>query len=198
MLTMRQFGVSLIELMIGLAIGALLLALGMPAFDLWIQNTQNRTAAESISNGLQLARAEAVRRNVLVRFDLTDASGQVAWNVGCVTITDDCPATIQSRPAAEGTINARAGVSTDAIPAPTPADHFETATAAGSGLTAGVSFNGLGRVPGANVGADITRIDITNAATTDARRFVVTVTTGGQIRMCDPALVFANNSQGCS
>mgnify|MGYP000645620457 CR=1 FL=1 len=198
MLTMRQFGVSLIELMIGLAILGFLLALGMPAFNLWIQNTQNRTAAESISNGLQLARAEAVRRNALVRFDLTDATGLVAWNVGCVSITADCPAAIQSRPAAEGGVNARAGISTGAIPSPTPAGHFGTAIEAGTGLTAGVSFNGLGRVPSANIGADITRIDITNAATADARRFVVTIGPGGQIRMCDPALVFANNSQGCS
>lgn len=198
MLTMRQSGVSLIELLVGLAVGGVLLALGMPAFNLWLQNTQNRTAAESISNGLQLARAEAVRRNALVRFELTEAAGQVAWNVGCFQVTDDCPATIQSRPAAEGTFNARAGVSTDTTPVPTPADHFEDAIAAGTGLTAGVSFNGLGRVPSANIGEDITRIDITNAATDDARRFVVTVTTGGQIRMCDPALVFADNSQGCS
>ena len=195
---MRQSGVSLIELMVGFAVAGVLLALGMPAFNLWIQNTQNRTAAESISNGLQLARAEAVRRNALVRFDLTDADGKVAWNVGCESVTDDCPATIQSRPAAEGTINARAGVSMDAIPVPTPADHFETAIDAGAALTAGISFNGLGRVPNANVGEDITRIDITNAASAEARRFVVTVTIGGQIRMCDPALVFANNSQGCS
>lgn len=198
MLTMRQSGVSLIELMVGLAVGGVLLALGMPAFNLWLQNTQNRTAAESISNGLQLARAEAVRRNTLVRFDLTQETGQIAWTVGCVAVTDDCPATIQSRPAAEGTFNARAGISTDAIPVPTPADHFDTAIDAGTGLTAGISFNGLGRVPNANVGEDITRIDITNAATAEARRFVVTITLGGQIRMCDPALVFADNSQGCS
>ena len=195
---MRQSGVSLIELMVGLAVGGILLALGMPAFNLWIQNTQNRAAAESIANGLQLARAEAVRRNALVRFDLTEAGGQVAWTVGCERVTDDCPATIQSRPAAEGTINARAGISTDAIPVPTPANHFETAIAAGTGLSAGITFNGLGRVPNDNIGEDITRVDISNAATDEARRFVVTITTGGQIRMCDPALVFANNSQGCS
>lgn len=195
---MRQSGVSLIELLVGLAVAASLLALGMPAFDLWLQNTQNRTAAESISTGMQLARAEAVRRNTQVRFDLTDADGRIAWTVGCFNVTDDCPATIQSRPAAEGTFNARAGVSTDAIPVPTPADHFDDAIAAGTGLTAGITFNGLGRVPSANAGDDITRVDITNTANDDARRFVVTVTTGGQIRMCDPALVFANNSQGCS
>ncbi len=149
-------------------------------------------------NGLQLARAESVRRNALVRFDLTDATGLVAWNVGCATVTADCPATIQSRPAAEGSVQARVGISTDAIPLPTPAGHFDTAIAAGTGLAAGVSFNGLGRVPNTNIGTDITRIDITNAAITGARRFEVIVGTGGQIRMCDPALVFADNPQGCS
>lgn len=198
MLMQRQRGVTLIELMIGIAIVSILLVMGVPAFSLWIQNTQNRAAAESVLNGLQLARAESVRRHAVVRFDLTDASGLVTWNVGCVTVTAECPATIQSRPAAEGSINARVGISTATIPLPTPAGHFGTAITAGTGLTAGVSFNGLGRVPNANVGTDITRIDITNAASSDARRYVVIVGTGGQIRMCDPALVFADNPQGCS
>ncbi|OWW21745.1 GspH/FimT family pseudopilin [Noviherbaspirillum denitrificans] len=194
----RRRGVTLIELMIGIAIVSILLVMGVPAFTLWIQSTQNRAAAESVLNGLQLARAESVRRHAVVRFDLTDAAGLVAWNVGCVTVTTDCPATIQSRPAAEGSVNARVGISTATIPLPTPAGHFGTAITAGTGLTAGVSFNGLGRVPNANVGTDIARIDITNAANSDARRYVVIVGTGGQIRMCDPALAFADNPQGCS
>ena len=191
----RQRGVTLIELMIGVAIVAILLATGMPSFNLWIQNTQNRTAAESVLNGVQLARAEAVRRNTPVRFDLTNASGLVAWTVGCVTVTDDCPETIQSRPASDGSPNARVGVSTAALPSPLPVGHFGSAIAAGAGLIAGVTFNGIGRVVNDD---DITRVDITSATSSDARRFVVVIHTGGQIRMCDPALAFADNSQGCS
>jgi len=61
MLARRQQGVTLIELMVGIAILATLLAMGIPAFTGWIQDTQVRTAAESILNGLQTARAEAVR-----------------------------------------------------------------------------------------------------------------------------------------
>lgn len=193
----RQAGVTLIEMMIAMAIALMTLVWGMPAFTLWLQSTQNRTAAESIQNGLQTARTEAVRRNAIVRFSLTDATGKVAWSVGCVTVTTDCPATIQSRPAEEGSVNARVGVSVDAIPSPTPATQFNTALSAGTAMPAGISFDGMGRVPTANAGADITRIDVTNAQMATARRMVITVGTGGQVRMCDPALSLAANPQGC-
>ncbi|HEY0845150.1 MAG TPA: GspH/FimT family pseudopilin [Noviherbaspirillum sp.] len=198
---LRQRGMSLIELMIGVAIMAILLMTGIPSFSLWIQNTQNRAAAESILNGLQLARAEAVRRNTVVRFELTDTSGLVAWTVGCENVTAECPATIQQRASTDGSVNARVGVSSTAIPSPTPSGYFGTAIAAGAGVDggdAGVSFNGIGRVPSINIGVDITRVDITNAVLSGARRYVVIIGTGGQIRMCDPAVAFSGNPQGCS
>lgn len=194
----RQVGVSLIELMIGIVIVSLLMVMGAPSFSLWIQNTQVRTAAESIQNGLQIARAEAVRRNANVRFNLTDAGGTVAWSVDCVTVTADCPAGIQTRSGGEGGANARVGVSVAALPSPIPANHFNTAIVSGTGLPAGVTFDGIGRVPVANVGADISRVDITNAARADARRMVVIIGAGGQTRMCDPAIALATNPQGCS
>ena len=43
----------------------IMLALGLPSFVETIQNMQVRTAAESILDGLQIARSEAVRRNAL-------------------------------------------------------------------------------------------------------------------------------------
>lgn len=194
----RQGGVSLVELLIGIAIVSLLMVMGAPSFNLWIQNTQVRTAAESIQNGLQIARTEAVRRNAKVRFNLTDAGGTVAWSVDCVTVTANCPTGIQTRNGGEGGTNARVGISVTALPSPIPANHFNTAIAAGTGLPAGVTFDGIGRVPSANVGADITRIDVTNAARADARRMVIIIGTGGQTRMCDPAIALATNPQGCS
>jgi len=198
MLNRRQQGVTLLELMLGLVLLAILLGMGIPSFTEWMRNTQNRTAAESVLNGLQLARNEAVRRNTQVRFNLTDASGAVAWTVTCVNPTPSCPVPIQSRPAAEGSVQARVGVSTAAIPLPTPPGQFASAIAAGTGLVAGVTFDGIGRVPNANVGTDFTRADITNATNAGARRYVVLIGVGGQIRMCDPTLPFATNPQGCS
>ncbi|MES2025384.1 MAG: GspH/FimT family pseudopilin [Pseudomonadota bacterium] len=196
-----QRGVSLLELLIGVAIVSILLAVGMPTFGLWIQNTQVRTAAESVQNGLQVARNEAVRRNTSVRFNLTSSAGLVAWRV-CVVAGSDCGEVIQQRSDAEGGANARVGVSTVAPPAVVPATQYATALVAGAGLSeeggAGVTFNGVGLVPTANIGTDITRVDIINTSTSDARRLVVVVSTGGLIRMCDPAHTLASNPQGCA
>lgn len=196
-----QQGVSLIELMIGIAILSIVLAIGVPMFGQWIQNTQVRTAAESILDGLQLARNEAVRRNTNVRFNLTSTTGLPAWTV-CVVSGDACGEVVQDRSSAEGGNNARVGISTATPPIPVPGTQYSTALPAGTGLSgedgAGVTFNGVGAIPIANIGTDITRIDITNAVAADARRLVVVVGTGGLIRMCDPQLALASNPQGCS
>lgn len=190
-----QTGVSLIELMIGIVIVGILLLIALPSFGLWLQNAQNRTAAESIQNGMQLARLEAVKRNANVRFSLTDATGLTSWTIGCVVPTATCPATIQTRSAADGSANARAGADATDPPSPLPANYYATALAAGEGLPNGITFDVTGRV--ANVNVDIARVDITNVREASARRYVVTASPEGNIRMCDPALVLADNPQGC-
>ncbi len=197
-----QHGVTLIELMVGIAVLSIVLAVGMPMFGLWVQNSQVRAAAESIQNGLQIARTEAIRRNTNVRFTLTSAEGLVQWNVGCVTVRGNCPATIQQRNAAEGGANARAGVDSYVQTDPSDPDtapNYSAALTAGAGLggvDVGVTFNALGLVT--NSGTDIARVDVLNSSSADARRLVITIGAGGQTRMCDPALTLANNPQGCS
>ncbi|MGI4846599.1 MAG: GspH/FimT family pseudopilin [Janthinobacterium lividum] len=188
----RQAGATLIELAIGVTITGILLAAGIPAFGEWLQNTRVRTAAELVQNGLQTARTEAIKRNAAVRFTLTDSSGTTAWSIGCVTKTDNCPGTITTQGAGEGGGNARVGILTSAeISAAAALD-------AGAGLPAGVTFTGAGRVLPANVAAasDITRADITYAGVATARRLMLTVSAGGQIRMCDPARA-AGDPQAC-
>ncbi|HEY0064200.1 MAG TPA: GspH/FimT family pseudopilin [Telluria sp.] len=199
MLIMRTRGFTLLEMMVGVLIVSLLLAVGIPSFSGWIQNVQSRSAAEAILNGMQVARTEAVRRNMPVRFNLTDADGKIAFVISCVRITATCPNTpLQERNAAEGGGNARVGISNDATPDPTPVGYYGTAIAAGTELPAGVTFDGLGRTLVANAGKDITRVDISNAKDPTARRYVIKVGTGGEVRMCDPALAFSANPQGCS
>lgn len=198
MLSRRQQGMTLIEVMVSVAILAGLLAMGIPAFSSWIQDTHNRTAAESILNGLQTARAEAVRRNTVVRFSLTDVDGKVSWTVGCPTVTATCPADIQSRPAAESGAMAKVTVSDEPIPVPAPAGHFTALISDAGTLPAEVNFDGLGRVFTPPAGALFVRADVTSTANASARRYVVVVSSGGQVRMCDPKISFATDPRGCS
>lgn len=179
-------GFSLIELMIGLAIVALVLMVALPSFTIFLQNAQIRNAAESTLSGLNLARTEAVRRNTLVRFqfmsDLTAACApsttSLAWVVSQADPTGACdaapsdtvaPQIIQTRSGTEGTKN--------------------VAIAVTGGSTA--VFNGLGRLQSAG----ITQIDISNSTGVcqhvdpvngKMRCLRIVVSSGGQARMCDP------------
>ncbi len=75
-------GLTLIELMITIAVLAVGLALAAPAFTQQLANYRLRTASESIINGLNYARAEAVRRNSPVSFTLTNTGS--GWTVAQV------------------------------------------------------------------------------------------------------------------
>ncbi len=194
MLMHLQRGMTLVEFMIGLVIVAVLLSMGAPSFIEWIQNGQIRNSAEAIQNGLQLARAEAVRRNTTVRFQLASSVGDDcalstsggSWVVSlddptgaCASAPSDTPAPriIQVRPAAEGSANA--------------------VVAAGQ---ATFIFNGLGRltpVPVGNVDIDISNPVGGSCQPVGAMRCLrVRVSPGGQLRMCDPTRG-STDPQGC-
>lgn len=197
-----QRGVTLIELMIGLTIAAILFTIGAPSFSDWIQNTRIHNSAESIMSGLQLARSEAVRRNAQVTFQL-EPSNDPGWTVGCIPTTTNCSdAIIQSRTSTEG--------STAGIAASPLEVDATTGSVAGSGVFNGtLTFNGLGRVTTTGSNATLTvgnnaTIDITNPGIDDCmpvgtmRCLRIVVSSGGQIRMCNPAVSLSSNPQGCS
>jgi len=194
----KQGGVTLIELMVAISVLGVLLALAVPSFSRMIQDGQNRTAAESLLNGLQMARAEALRRNTQVRFSLTDQDGKVAWTVGC-TNANICSTSLHQRNPDEGGGNARVGIDKAALPVPLTTTTFATVLAAGTGLDepAVVTFDSFGRAPAA-AGTEIRRIDVTNAKSNSARRYVVTIGAGGNVRMCDPDTRLGGTPQGCT
>jgi type IV fimbrial biogenesis protein FimT len=163
LLNRRQRGVSLIELMVGIAILGILAALALPSYTAWIQNTKIRTAAESIQNGLQIARAEAVKRNTPVQFVLGASS---AWTVSCVTAAQCADLTdgvIQTREASEGS-SAEITIVTD-----------DTST---------LVFTRLGLVD--TTLDTFTQVDIDSDASAADRPLRVTIGVGGNTKMCDP------------
>ena len=70
---MRARGFSLLELMVAIAIAGVLLALALNSFNTMLASTQSRTTAESMLSGLRLARAEAIKRNAPMRFQMVSS-----------------------------------------------------------------------------------------------------------------------------
>lgn len=194
----RVRGFTLIELMVTIVILAILVVLGFPSYEQWIRNTRIRNAAESIQNGLRLARNEATQRGANVEFYLPTA-GTADWTVcqlapastaatNCTTASDT---PIQTFVAAGGAAAVQVFNST-AVADTNPL--YGTSISGAS--TGNVIFTALGR-PSAYGSTSILRIDAT-AAAANSRRLIVTVSAGGNVRMCDPALhVTATTPQGC-
>jgi type IV fimbrial biogenesis protein FimT len=96
-----QQGFSIVEIVIVVGVLALLLSFAMPSISDLITNGRIRTAAEGMLNGIQLARAEAVRRNTAV--DLRIGADGVSWNIFLTTDPGTDPTTaIQTRSADAG------------------------------------------------------------------------------------------------
>lgn len=167
-------GVTLIELMIGISIIGLLLTLAMPSYQVWLINTQIRTTAESIQQGLLKTRQEAVHRNAAMQFVMTGTS----WTIGCVTVTDACPALIESKSAQEG------------VTSPI------TVTPPGS-TTVVFSPLGVRSTPAPAAGDLVIGVDSAALNATDSRELQITVNAGGGVRMCDPNVSSPSDPRTC-
>jgi type IV fimbrial biogenesis protein FimT len=194
MLTIQkgQRGFSLVELIVGVLIIGILMATAAPALSNWVQNSQIRTTAQAILNGLQLARGNAVHRNANVRFQLTSTLDDTCvlsttnsnWVVSLDDPTGECgdapsdtdvPRIIQKRSSGEGSGNA------------------VVATTGQSTFT----FSGLGSLT--TTAGTISVTNPTGGACAPAgpmNCMNIVVTIGGQVRMCNPAKA-ATDPQGC-
>ena len=204
-------GFSLVELMIALVIMGILLAMAAPSYQIWISNTRIRTTAESIQNGLQMARAEAVRRNDRIRFQLMSSTDSTCvlsttatnWVVSYDDPAGDCDAALlnEAFPVTDTTENPEPRI----IQVRSAAEGSRAVVVAAGQST--FTFNGLGRVN--TVATNPVIIDVKPAAANSCKAdggsagvntcLRVTVSLGGQIRMCDPYLTIIKptDSQAC-
>lgn len=182
----RVHGFSLIELMITIVILGIGLALAAPSFSLWIQSSRIRTMAGSISNGLSLAKAEAVRRNAPVSLVLSTSTNPGSWAVSTPN-----PASTTESPLPVIAIQASGTENTTNL----------VVTADKTTLT----FNSLGRATSGKAAIEVQGTSGTCATrggsdnNDKVRCLKIEVSAGGQIRQCDPALpVYPDDAQGCS
>lgn len=201
MLSRGHSGFSLIELIVGMAILAMLMALGIPQYATFISNARLRATAEGITNGLNLARAEAVKRNARVELVLTDeeprnslvnalppSTSGTNW-----VVREWVPATstynfIEGKMGAEG--SGKTG-GTGVVVASSSAD----ATYDGRIIFTGFGASTIGQsisfqitYPGAGACA---------AASGPLRCLNINVSPGGQIRICDPKITDITDTRAC-
>jgi len=199
----RGRGFTLVEMMVALAVLALLLLLVMPNVGNWISNTRIRGATQSLEGGMQAARMEAIRRNQPVSFYLVSSSDSSTLDNSCaLTSTSGSWVVSASSPAGQcGTMNPTTCTST----VPGQCALAQRAIADSSGgvqVSAGYStdttnmtnlgtaattltFDGLGRV--VNTTSNINRVRVTGPNAGSAYVDLMLIIDGaGGIRMCDP------------
>lgn len=156
-------GFSLVELMVTVAVLAIVLAVGVPSLRTFVENGRIRAAGESWQYGLTLARSEAVRLNLPVAF-VVDASG---WQVQ--RATDDV---VLHRAAGKDSTR---GLDLEVDP--------EDAST--------VTYDSFGRVSANRDGSEpIERVDFGAArppGSAGYRPLRLQLLSGGLVRLCDPA-----------
>ncbi|MFN3564492.1 MAG: GspH/FimT family pseudopilin [Burkholderiaceae bacterium] len=81
-------GLSLIEVLIVIAIAAILLGIGVPNMQTFILNNRLASATHEFHTALQFARSEAVRRQVQVTLVHGGAAGSGDWGAGWTMCVD--------------------------------------------------------------------------------------------------------------
>lgn len=88
-----QTGFTIIELMIVVALVAVLLTIGIPGFQGMVQDNRRASASVEMVSALQAARSEAIKQNQAVTLcptaDNTNCSGGNAWEIGWMTFIDE-------------------------------------------------------------------------------------------------------------
>ena len=205
-------GFSLLELVVALAIMGVLMALGLPSFNEIIRNSAIRGSAEGTLSGFQLAKTEALKRNMTIRLAIVDSLDDTCTLLGAGVTAPGF--WIVSRNSAIGGCDAAADP--DISISPTSATVFVlikpplTATRT-IDMTVSANlfcFNSLGMLTDTNcAGATTAGATIDFSSPEGACRtsldggglacLRVAVSAGGTAKMCDPLVTTAGDSRRC-
>jgi len=191
-----QYGFTLIEVMVALTVLAILISLGAPSFAEWLQSQRIRAAAEALTNGLQVARGEAIRRNLPVSLGLEPTRS--GFTV-CEATVSPCDSTTPAPPAPNSFIQSKSPQE--------GGGNAIVSTKDSTGLPGAtlVTFSPLGSVidnPGGS--PRLARVDVgypSGLCSADGgtlRCLRIVIAPGGSIRMCDPTpTIVAPDPRAC-
>lgn len=163
-----QQGITIIELMISLVIVALLLIITIPAFTDYIRNNQIRSLADEFQASLQQAKNEAIKRNTRVNLLLADTG----WTITIPDSSNEAATRLLERAAESSQAKLAINASSNSV-----------------------GFNSQGRLIGG--GVYMANINSQNSADCmnqggKVRCLRITISTSGQIKLCDPHLASAD------
>ena len=196
----RQRGVSMIEIAITMALAAILLFAVAPEVTSMLANSRIRSTAESLQQGLQQARNEALRRNREVTFWLTTPNAAGTLDNSCAL----------SSTAAGWVVSLNDPAGKCAVASSSSVDPMLVEKSVGGGLSSGVTlnalqtdnataatrvvFDGFGRVATAT---SIARVDLENA-NSNFRPLRIQITRGGGVRLCEPRVSDTSDPRRCT
>lgn len=171
---MRHRGFTIVELMIGIVILAILTLLALPTFRDFRANTRIRNTADSIVHGVRMAQVEAIRRNENVTLEIDPAVG---WTVSDATATAVVTETFDD---VSGTVV------------------IQTRPPGSSKLT----YSPLGQYIGPNNPDDgtaaVTSVRVSSTAIAAPNELRVTMDPAwGNVRVCEPRFVYPADPAGC-
>jgi type IV fimbrial biogenesis protein FimT len=196
-----QRGFGLVEILVGLTIFGIAMAAALPAFNDWMINSRIRASAESLQQGLYLARSEAARRNSLVRFQMVSSLASTCalsttgayWvvNMGTTSPANSCNSSLSD-------------TTSPFLLAVSPTIRTNSTTAYTANRSA-LGFDGLGRLStlGGTVAITTFTVDVSDTSGTclassgSLQCLRVQVSPGGQIRLCDPSHSGASDPLTC-
>lgn len=192
----RLSGFTIIELMTAISVLAILMAIAVPSLADWVRNNKVRTVANALQSGMRGAQSAALSRSQPVVLFLTNA--KLSGSSTSFTAADNGKywgaLTIPGLIAGETAELLNSGMLGDA--------------ADGVSITgpAAICFNSLGRLTANTSPGPTSAACSLPSGTTESfdigmtgakRRLRVTVSIGGQVRMCDRDKDIAQHPDGC-
>lgn len=154
----RNAGFTLVELMVTLAVAAIILTLAVPSFQGLIEKSQLTTEANGLASAMQVARSEAVKRGENVSLTANGASFAAGF---CVHSGANC---------------------TDTGANPTQIRQFDALASVVSSSVTAITFTNMGELsPGTPVNVIVSPASCSSGKEDGRRRVFVGV--GGQVRV---------------
>ncbi|VTY39679.1 Type II transport protein GspH [Xylophilus ampelinus] len=188
-------GFSLIELMITVAVFALLAVLAAPSLHLYSENVKILVNAEAFYAAVQQARTEAIRRNTPVELILTSAVAS-SQSADTTALATSGPNWIVRQPPPTAESNAYLFIAAkDGAEGGGRASQDTSVLIDASSAT--VRFNPNGALASASVSVDFSSRHAACSPAGGARCMRVVAAAGGQVRLCDPAVAGGGDTRAC-